>query len=216
MITTDFLSLKTVDRATADNCYAAILDAFSEQCNVEPEELWSKLVGFSSDGAAVMQGVRNGVAAKLLEQQPKLTSVHCTAHRLELAIQVAMKENKLFVILDKLLLDLYLFYHQSTLNRSLLRRTGEALSIKNCIPTPTGGTRWIAHTQRALQILITRAYGVIMQHLLEVSAFQIISIRIILTLIVLIYRQMSYCIRRLTLDQKVVSTLVKSQISLIS
>ncbi|XP_014667131.1 PREDICTED: zinc finger protein 862-like [Priapulus caudatus] len=71
-IKTDFLAIKTLDRATANNCYSAILQSFNEQCNIDPVDLWHKLVGFTSDGASVMQGVRNGVGAQLKENQPKL------------------------------------------------------------------------------------------------------------------------------------------------
>lgn len=65
IVKTDFLAIKTVERATAENCYDAILAAITDVLGLKPEELWLKLVGFASDGAAVMRGVRNGVAQKL-------------------------------------------------------------------------------------------------------------------------------------------------------
>ena len=45
----------------------------------------SKLAGFSSDGASVMIGKRNGVAARLKSENPKLINVHCVCHRLALS-----------------------------------------------------------------------------------------------------------------------------------
>ncbi|XP_062511256.1 protein FAM200A-like [Corticium candelabrum] len=51
------------------------------------------LVGYSSDGASVMTGVRKGVAAKLKAQyNPKLFTQHCFNHRLVLASKDAQKE----------------------------------------------------------------------------------------------------------------------------
>ena len=122
IVNTSFLAIKCIDRATAANCYDAILEAFAEQLNMKPEDLWPKLVGFASDGTAVMRGMRNGVGQKLRACRPKLQLVHCIAHRLELAIKAATKRNTLSLSgrLQKLLLDVYLFYHHSTLNRGLL------------------------------------------------------------------------------------------------
>ena len=45
----------------------------------------SRVVGFGSDGAAVMSGKHTRVAARLKQRQPMLTSVHCIAHWLALA-----------------------------------------------------------------------------------------------------------------------------------
>ena len=47
------------------------------------------VAAFGSDGASVMTGKRNGVAAKLKQMQPSLVSVHCVAHRLALAVSEA-------------------------------------------------------------------------------------------------------------------------------
>ena len=43
------------------------------------------MIGFASDGASVMVGKTNGVAAKLKASLPHLISIHCIAHRLSLA-----------------------------------------------------------------------------------------------------------------------------------
>ncbi|PIK47650.1 hypothetical protein BSL78_15480 [Apostichopus japonicus] len=74
----------------------------------------------------------------------------------------------MFQKLVQLLLSLFLFYHNSTLNRGLLRRTAEALGVKKLIPTRTGGTRWIGHTQAALNNLLS-GYPAIIQHWLEIK-----------------------------------------------
>lgn len=156
-----------MERATAENCYTEILAALYEQLGLKAADVWTKLVGFGSDGASVMTGRRSGVGARLKEHQPILQTVHCIAHRLELAIKSAAKKIPMFQKLDQLLLSLFLFYHNSTLNRGLLTRTAEALGVTRFIPTRTGGTRWICHTQAALTNLLS-GYPAIVQHLLEV------------------------------------------------
>lgn len=72
--------------------------------------------------------------------------------------------------IDKLLLDLYLFHHQSPLNSGLLRTAASALELKKFILTRSGGTRWIGHSQRAVENLFS-GYPAIVQHLLEVGIF---------------------------------------------
>ena len=45
----------------------------------------SKLIGLATDGASVMVGRKNGLAAKLKDVNPRLISVHCICHNLTLA-----------------------------------------------------------------------------------------------------------------------------------
>ena len=45
----------------------------------------SKLMGFGSDGAAVMTGRLSGVATRLHRSNPYRVAIHCVAHRLALA-----------------------------------------------------------------------------------------------------------------------------------
>jgi hypothetical protein len=50
-----------------------------------PKELLAKkLIGLASDGASVMVGVQNGVAAQLRsDHAPRLLNFHCFAHCLQ-------------------------------------------------------------------------------------------------------------------------------------
>ncbi|KAJ8356639.1 hypothetical protein SKAU_G00194330 [Synaphobranchus kaupii] len=45
-----------------------------------------KVMGFGSDGAAVMTGRKNGVAVLLQKENPLMTAIHCICHRLALAV----------------------------------------------------------------------------------------------------------------------------------
>ena len=44
-----------------------------------------KLIGLATDGASVLAGKKNGLAAKLKDVNPRLISVHCICHNLALA-----------------------------------------------------------------------------------------------------------------------------------
>ena len=89
-------------------------------------------------------------------------------HRLELSYKDAVKDILTHKKLSDLLLGLFYFYHSSPLNRSNLKRTGEALGVQVYIPTRVGGTRWLAHTLTAL-IDLLKGYQVLVEHLGQVK-----------------------------------------------
>lgn len=82
----------------------------------------TKVVGFGTDGASVMMGSNNGTVKKMKDQlaRPYIVAVHCSAHRLELAYKGACKQIALYEKVDFRMLNLYLFYRNSSLNRSNL------------------------------------------------------------------------------------------------
>jgi hypothetical protein len=73
------------------------------------------LVGIATDGAAVMVGEENGVAAKLTEYCPFLVANHCIAHRLNLAYKstenIMIRE---FEQVDDLVHGVYKYFKNSS------------------------------------------------------------------------------------------------------
>ena len=70
----------------------------------------SKLVMFTSDGASVMLGSTNGVAACLRRKILHLVQQHCVAHREDLGISDAWKEVKLIRDVETLLRTVYTMF----------------------------------------------------------------------------------------------------------
>jgi len=98
--------------------------------------------------------------------------VHCFAHRLELAFKDASKSSSLHEkAVATLLIGLYYFYHESTVNRAMLKRCSSFLKRKVHIPTRVGGTCWVGHLHRALESVIS-SYPAILLHLSAGKAFQ--------------------------------------------
>lgn len=161
-------AVKHLEKGDAVHIVEAVGQALTEATNLETEEWKEKLVGFASDGAAVMLGCRDGVATKLKRDKPKLVVVHCTAHRLELAFKDMTTEIEYYKKVSRLMKDLYDFYYRSPLNRSMLQRAAQATDVPFLVPTRVGGTRWVAHTDRALSNL-TRAMPAILAHLEQLS-----------------------------------------------
>ncbi|XP_063231064.1 E3 SUMO-protein ligase KIAA1586-like [Bacillus rossius redtenbacheri] len=146
-----FVGVKHVERPNAALIYDCILCVLNEYCGFTISDLKLHLVGFASDGGAVMRGLHNGVSTKLKQSiQPNLVAIHCLAHYLELALKAALSETPLNLKVENLLKKLYAFFHHSPVHRAILKKYRETLRIKFCVPTRVGGTRWVSHTKRAL------------------------------------------------------------------
>ena len=96
-ITTTFVGIRNLEKADARSITSAVDDMMGEI----PD--WKdKVVGYSADGASVMQGANSGAIQRVREltNTPDLVGVHCSAHRLELAFKDAVKEIPLFKKVD--------------------------------------------------------------------------------------------------------------------
>ena len=78
----DVLGLYEINRQDAITISKAIVDVLT-RCGLS----LSSCRGQGYDGASAMAGNHSGVAAILLEQQPKAVFIHCNCHCLDLAIQ---------------------------------------------------------------------------------------------------------------------------------
>ena len=79
-------------------------------------EYWnwkSETVAFGSDGASVYVGRLNSVVAKLHVEIPWLLGVHCIAHRLELSVLDALKDEEQLKNVQEMFQGLYKHYHYS-------------------------------------------------------------------------------------------------------
>ena len=83
-VRTVFLKIVELTNGCAEIIEAALM-AYLEEQSIP----LSRLVGFGSDGASVMIGKRSGVATRLKNKQPILTSILCMVHRLALAASQA-------------------------------------------------------------------------------------------------------------------------------
>ena len=179
-ISNKFLALKNIARANAENITQSIKTTLKEHGGFTDANLYQKMIGFGADGASVNMGCHNGIGARLKRKQPLLTSVHCMAHRLELAFKQVIQSNEAQLKVLGFLENIYKFYHNSSLNRSMLRRCSAALGATG-IPTRLGGTKWIPHTHTAL-INFWKMYPSLHQHFGEVCKTKIVLIFFLLGL----------------------------------
>ena len=107
---------------------------------------FSKMVGFATDGARVMTGRLNGVAARLKRRQPVLTSVHCVAHRLVLAAsQSGSQVTYINNTFKPTLTQLFYFYENSPVRMSGLKAIEQLLQTPELKLKRAADTRWLSH-----------------------------------------------------------------------
>ena len=112
-ITTFLNTTDVLEHSPAPNAEAI----FNYLCSViEKENLQlENLKGFASDGASVMRGKYNGVAAKFkeLESCKTMINIHCICHRLALACANTGDAPKFIQEFEKTMLDLWTFFKNS-------------------------------------------------------------------------------------------------------
>lgn len=121
-----------------------------------------KMVMITSDGAAVMLGTKNGVAAILRREVKHLTVQHCVAHREDLGIDDAWSKNSLMKDINTLVKTIYANFHRSS---QKIHKFEEFASVLNCNILsfrPINEVRWLS---RQLAIIpIIRNYKVLIKY----------------------------------------------------
>ncbi|KAK3703202.1 hypothetical protein QZH41_004969 [Actinostola sp. cb2023] len=117
---TEFLASKCVDSpmgANAEVITEKILDALKE-CNLEVKSLKS----FVSDGASVMTGKHNGVAARLRRINKVMLNFHCICHKLALACADTGDSIKYVKEVEYLLKETWKFFENSPKRTSIFMK----------------------------------------------------------------------------------------------
>ena len=129
-----------------------ILAAIHQLCQHENIDLDHKLVAFGSDGAAVMIGVRGGVAALLKEVTPWIITNHCVAHWLALASAQAANEVPYVKKFKAILGQLYCFYENSAVRTAGLKEIQEVLNDPNIKLTQASDVHWLSHERSVINL----------------------------------------------------------------
>ena len=84
----------------------------------------NKIIGFGSDGAAIMTGSRNGVATRMKELSPHCIAVHCMAHQFNLCFSKAADNvSYLKNVFQDVLKSLFYYFSKSTSRTLELKKT---------------------------------------------------------------------------------------------
>ena len=107
----------------------------------------TKLRGIGTDGAATMTGCRTGVVVRLKQITPSAISVHCAAHRLNLASSQAADK----VQYVKKFRQLFDYYDNSSVRSAGLQAI-QLLTQEKGHLLPNCTTRWLS-TERSVMRL---------------------------------------------------------------
>ena len=157
-VKTSFMKILELFNGTAQTIEEAVVN-YLDNTNLP----FSKMVGFATDGARVMTGRLNGVAARLKRRQPVLTSVHCVAHRLALAAsQSGSQVTYINNTFKPTLTQLFYFYENSPVRMSGLKAIEQLLQTPELKLKRAADTRWLSHDgacqtlMKVLPAVITR------------------------------------------------------------
>ena len=121
---------------------------------LNPEDYQMKLIGCTSDGASVNFGRKSGLMTRLSTERPWLIKIHCSNHRIELAMKDAIK-NSAFQKVDEFYINVYNLLKNSGKIKSEIKVACEALNIQGYTLSKLIGPRFIGHRRSAFKKLLS-------------------------------------------------------------
>ena len=122
----------------------SIEKALLQFCDVAGIEM-RKVMGFGSDGAAVMVGRVSGVSTRLKVHNPVMINIHCVAPRLALAVAQASGSIPYLQKFKNAIHNLYLFYHNSSVRMSGLHAIQGVLGDPEITLKEAKDVCWLSH-----------------------------------------------------------------------
>ena len=147
-VKTSFLSDTSVPEATAENLTSKIISELDRHdLNVQ------KMTGFTSDGAAVFLGKKNGVGKRLKDINPHMVTTHCKDHRLALACRDSYAKVPGMRKLDETLEHLHRFYKYSAKKIASLKEVQAAFNEVPLAIKQAKHHRWLSHEKAVTSIV---------------------------------------------------------------
>ncbi|GAQ86708.1 hypothetical protein KFL_003060070 [Klebsormidium nitens] len=143
-----FVELVQVAATTAVSLKASIMELLNRRG-------WDvlKMMGFGSDGAAVMVGVHGGVSTLLVkEENPFMTSSHCGAHREALAAKDAADSCAYSKDFDNIVNSLAVFFARSPQRSAKLKEVQAEVGDKSLRLAKLHKVRWLSRCQAVQSI----------------------------------------------------------------
>ncbi|XP_064596785.1 zinc finger protein 862-like [Liolophura sinensis] len=128
--------------------------AFLDSCEVPKERHDKLMVSICTDGASVNMGKYNGACTQLKAEREWLLVVHCSNHRLELAIKDAFASDKSFEEVDEIMTQMYYHFRNSGKAKRIFTATAIALGVTCVAFTKAHGTRFQNHKYRACKAMV--------------------------------------------------------------
>jgi hypothetical protein len=157
-----FMKALPLKECDATSIAKEILNYFNE--NELPIE---KVILFTSDGAAIMLGVNNGVHIKLKEHCPHLNEFHCVAHREALAVGQAYQSVNFYVRIESILKSIFSHFSHSSVRMQHLKEVFEVVDKKFVRLRKIHDVRWLSRYEAVNAIV--KAYHPLLIYLENLS-----------------------------------------------
>ncbi|XP_013403277.1 zinc finger protein 862-like [Lingula anatina] len=117
----------------------------------------SKIYGFGSDGAASMTSMGNGVAGRLLAENPAMVHIHCIAHRLALCTSQAANAIDYMKDYQSTITSIFYYFKASSVRVNRITAIQELLDEPILKCNEVHEVRWLPY-YKAIET-IYRTYG---------------------------------------------------------
>ena len=159
----------------ADSLKLAIDTAFDKDngsIKISEDAFHKRMVSSTADGASVNFGRYNGVLTQQKETRPWLITIHCVAHRAELALKDSLLSFKEFKMIDDLMTSVFYLHRRSGKLKRMFRNSANALNIDGYVFPKVTGTRFVTHRLKG-----TKSFYTIGLHLRILSVLQFLTER---------------------------------------
>lgn len=146
-----FLDIVELSEGTdAESMYKSLRKSL-RQAGLDDDFLGKNLICIATYGAAVLTGRVGGLVTKLKQDFPKVQSIHCLAHRLELAVKDSLKEEAGCNQFEFFISKLYALYNQSSKNARYIQEAATGLNMQILKIGQIFTIRWVASSFRTVK-----------------------------------------------------------------
>uniref|UniRef100_A0A8C5QKG7 TTF-type domain-containing protein n=1 Tax=Leptobrachium leishanense TaxID=445787 RepID=A0A8C5QKG7_9ANUR len=162
----DFLGTFALESATAQG-YLKGLTAFLDILHLDYRGTpW--VAGLGTDGAASMLGHKSGLAVQMKDICPQIISIHCVAHRLQLAVLDVCKEVPYLQTFDDVVRRVFKYYHGSAKRLQQLKEVAKSLSEEILKLRDIHTVRWLCSKVDALRAFLQN-WKTVVTHFEQIS-----------------------------------------------
>ena len=116
-----------------------------------PDEAYRfKLAAATADGASVNFGRYGGLITLLKQNREWMVGLHCSNHRIELAVKDSILEDEYYASMDEFYITNFYLLKNSGPLKGQVKKATEVIGITSYSLTKLSGTRFVSHHKKAL------------------------------------------------------------------
>lgn len=161
-----FASIMDLQSSTAEGVKNALKNMFEKE--LDYVEWKSHIVAGGADGASVNFGPKSGLMKIIRDEVPWLVSIHCVAHRLELAVKDSLETTSSWKEIEDMLLSIHSHFQKSPKRWRDFQSLAKVMEENVVKPGQVGGTRWISHKKNSL-VALSKNYSALVTYFKDIA-----------------------------------------------